>query len=413
MRTFWIVVVVALLAGGAWVLMPSGGSGADGSGLHNSGAATMDRELAASGGAEPSAVAADPGGSAETAPADVAQDADAVALVAEPEAAVAAVDAIEVPETTDSTEAVEPVEVTASVDDVVESVGAVEAGDTSVAAEEADASVNVAGGFGSLVFDPAALGLSEPDGGAGAVDAEASGETSGGASLDAASMDEAAAALAGLIESFGAAIGSGTGDEAGRESEAGGTSDLPATGGVDETTDVRTVEADPAAEVETSMALDAVAEHPDGGLEIGGRWRVPGSGTSDDPYVVRWDILQSAMQIYNPRIGKTEPPAWASAFNGKRVAIEGYVVLPLAQQASTEILLTLNQWDGCCIGVPPTPYDAIEVTLNDPIDGNAAIGAFYYGQLEGTFSVDPYLAGGWLLGLYLMEDAVLTSFDAK
>ena len=28
-----------------------------------------------------------------------------------------------------------------------------------------------------------------------------------------------------------------------------------------------------------------------------------------------------------------------------------------------EALVMLNQWDGCCIGVPPTPYDAVEVRL--------------------------------------------------
>ena len=78
-----------------------------------------------------------------------------------------------------------------------------------------------------------------------------------------------------------------------------------------------------------------------------------------------------------------------------------------------QILLMRSEWDGCCIGVPPTPYDAIEVTLTDPVEGTAHIGGFYYGQLEGTFSVDPYLAGGWLLGLYLMDDAVLKSFGQK
>ena len=160
------------------------------------------------------------------------------------------------------------------------------------------------------------------------------------------------------------------------------------------------------------VAIDHVEAHDEGGFVIGGRWRVPGSGTADDPFVMRWEILRSAQRTYNPRLGKSDLPAWAETFEGKRVVLEGFVVLPLAQQSSTDVLITLNQWDGCCIGVPPTPYDAIEVSLVDPVEGTAQIGAFWRGRLEGTFSTDPYLAGGWLLGLYLINDAELTEFVA-
>ena len=62
-----------------------------------------------------------------------------------------------------------------------------------------------------------------------------------------------------------------------------------------------------------------------------------------------------------------------------------------------------NPWDGCCIGVPPTPYDAVEIALNHDVDfGSSAVG---YGSVEGTLYVDPYVVDGWVLGVYIMEDA--------
>jgi hypothetical protein len=66
-----------------------------------------------------------------------------------------------------------------------------------------------------------------------------------------------------------------------------------------------------------------------------------------------------------------------------------------------------NPWDGCCLGVPPTPYDAIEVKLATMQRmGNSPTG---YGQVEGVFKVDPYIVSGWLLGLYLIENASFES----
>ena len=70
-----------------------------------------------------------------------------------------------------------------------------------------------------------------------------------------------------------------------------------------------------------------------------------------------------------------------------------------------EMLLMLNQWDGCCIGIPPTPYDAIEVRLTAP-PRNRQQRMAYYGSVTGRLSVEPYLIDSWLVGLYLMDDAL-------
>jgi hypothetical protein len=71
-----------------------------------------------------------------------------------------------------------------------------------------------------------------------------------------------------------------------------------------------------------------------------------------------------------------------------------------------EMLMMLNQWDGCCIGVPPTPYDAIEVKLKAPAKGNDRLRTS--GTLTGQFKVDPYLVKDWLVSLFIMENGELS-----
>lgn len=146
------------------------------------------------------------------------------------------------------------------------------------------------------------------------------------------------------------------------------------------------------------------------GLVLDGRWTVPGKGTGESPYRLSWEMLVAVQREYEPRLGKDIVPAWVSALDGKRVSIEGYSLLPVGTTTMNELLVMLNQWDGCCIGVPPTPYDAVEVRLAKRLPSSAAQmfaqgGAIAYGRVTGTFEIDPYIAQGWLLGLYLINDA--------
>ena len=60
----------------------------------------------------------------------------------------------------------------------------------------------------------------------------------------------------------------------------------------------------------------------------------------------------------------------------------------------------------CCIGIPPTPYDAIEVRLGSTVTGDTRLTT--YGVIKGRFKVDPHLVGGWLVGMYVMDQAKLT-----
>ena len=149
-----------------------------------------------------------------------------------------------------------------------------------------------------------------------------------------------------------------------------------------------------------------IEQQADGSVLIDNKFTVRGSGTAEDPYQLSWDLLTSASETYQPRLGLTQVPQRVNMLNGKHVKITGYMAFPLAQMEAKEVLIMLNMWDGCCIGIPPSPYDAIEVQLAEaiPYDKRRFIN---YGTLTGVMKVDPYLVNDWLLGLYLVEDGKL------
>ncbi len=139
---------------------------------------------------------------------------------------------------------------------------------------------------------------------------------------------------------------------------------------------------------------------------IDGKYIVAGSGTKDDPFQITWDLLLLAAQTYVPREGRSDIPPQLKAIDGAHIRIEGYFAFPLASTDAREVLFMLNMWDGCCIGVPPSPYDAIEVRLKDSM-GDGRKQYVNYGTLSGVIKVDPYVQEGWLLGMYLMHDGVI------
>ena len=130
---------------------------------------------------------------------------------------------------------------------------------------------------------------------------------------------------------------------------------------------------------------------------------VQGAGTQAEPYVLGWDVLKAVEKSYAPREDKDVLPDWLNYLDGKTVLIEGNSLVPVVATTTRELLIMQNPWDGCCIGVPPTPYDAVEVVLNHDVDfGNSAVG---FGSVQGTFYLDPYVVDGWVMGLYIIEDA--------
>lgn len=164
------------------------------------------------------------------------------------------------------------------------------------------------------------------------------------------------------------------------------------------------IEAEAEAEADAGPAPMTIARNEDGSLSIGGgKFTITGKGTKQSPYMIPWEYFVSIQEYYNPREGNKEIPGHIAMFDGAYVSIAGYLQFPLASPNPTECLVMLNQWDGCCIGVPPTPYDAIEVSLSEP--ATRAQKFSVEGRIVGKLKVDPYLVGNWLIGLYLLGDA--------
>lgn len=163
----------------------------------------------------------------------------------------------------------------------------------------------------------------------------------------------------------------------------------------------------PLPKIEGAQVVHSTLERLESGALVADRrFRILGSGTASDPYQVSWECLASAQETYVPRLGETILPERIAMLDGKIVRMEGYVTFPLLMKEAKELILMLNQWDGCCIGVPPTPYDAIEVKLDAPIQNTRRHASFTYGSVTGRFKVEPFLVENWLVGLYVMEDAI-------
>lgn len=162
---------------------------------------------------------------------------------------------------------------------------------------------------------------------------------------------------------------------------------------------------EPAKAVVAAPAGLKIEPQADGSVLVEGRYKMSGEGTREKPYVIAWDHLASAQDDYAPKDGKTEIPPRIKMLDGKWVRVTGYVAFPLMVQSADELLSMMNQWDGCCIGIPPTPYDAVEVRLVTPVSGRDRLTNF--GVVQGKFRVEPHTVGGWLVGLYLMDSATL------
>lgn len=146
----------------------------------------------------------------------------------------------------------------------------------------------------------------------------------------------------------------------------------------------------------------AKIERVEGNIRLDDRFTVTGSGTAADPYVLPWALMMSASETFNPSRGRLVLPERVTMFDGSWVRFEGNFAIPFAERFVSELLLMQHPWDGCCLGVPPTPYDAIEVSLAAPIEQRPQ-----FGLVAGRLKVDPFVRGQWLYGMYLMEGASL------
>lgn len=144
-------------------------------------------------------------------------------------------------------------------------------------------------------------------------------------------------------------------------------------------------------------------------LELDGRFRVTGNGSDADPYVITWEMLTSASEYVDPAQNARTPPPWVRILDGTYVEISGYYSTAVRMALAKNLLLTLNRWDGCCIGVPPTAFDAIDITMRDPLPMRG-LHLTRFGTFKGLFRAECLDAAGFLIGLYRLED---TTFETK
>ena len=143
-------------------------------------------------------------------------------------------------------------------------------------------------------------------------------------------------------------------------------------------------------------------------VRIDGKYTVRGKGTENDPFQITWEMLASASVGVDAAAGKYVLPGRIADLRGAWVRISGYWAPPLQVFESKEAMVMLNKWDGCCIGLPPTPFDSIEAAFAAPI-AVKGMHVYRYGTIKGRMQVEPFAAGSFLLGLYRLEDAVMES----
>lgn len=150
----------------------------------------------------------------------------------------------------------------------------------------------------------------------------------------------------------------------------------------------------------TEMQLSRMA---DGAWLVDQLHVVRGQGTAAEPYSITWDLLLSATETYAPAAGSWELPKRLRWLDGKQLQIKGFLTSPTRAAKSDHLLLTWSALDACCLGPPPNPCQAVEVKLETPItlDRHVLIGV----TVEGTFKLEPRLAGGLGLSLFRLANA--------
>lgn len=132
----------------------------------------------------------------------------------------------------------------------------------------------------------------------------------------------------------------------------------------------------------------------------------PGAGTERQPFRVSWELLAQAQGHVRGDGAIDAMPSSIGLLGGSWIELSGYYAPAVIAPSTDELMLMLNRWDGCCIGLPPTPYDSVMVKTRAPIDF-ALQHQFRFGTMRGRLVVEPFALGGLVLGLYRLEDAEL------
>jgi len=161
--------------------------------------------------------------------------------------------------------------------------------------------------------------------------------------------------------------------------------------------------------VDSRAPSDVVRRIDDRTLVLDDRFTVRGNGSASDPYVITWELLTSASEYIDAARGANTPPPWVRLLDGTYIEISGYYSSAVRVSFAKNLLLTLNRWDGCCIGVPPTPFDAIDITMREPLSMRG-LHLTRFGTFRGLLRVELIETAGFVLGLYRLEDG---TFETK
>jgi hypothetical protein len=132
----------------------------------------------------------------------------------------------------------------------------------------------------------------------------------------------------------------------------------------------------------------------------------PGAGTERQPFRVSWELLGQASGHVRGDGTFDAMPRTLELLGGTWIELSGYYAPAIIAPSTDELMLMLNRWDGCCIGLPPTPYDSALVKTRTPIDFSLQH-QIRFGTLRGRLVLEPFALGGLVLGLYRIEDAEL------
>ncbi|MBL9121824.1 MAG: hypothetical protein JNL80_18105 [Phycisphaerae bacterium] len=143
-------------------------------------------------------------------------------------------------------------------------------------------------------------------------------------------------------------------------------------------------------------------------IRLNDRFDVLGRGSVDDPFRVNWQLLSAAMESMDATVGDLAVPPWLEPLNGAWIEISGYFAPTMQSEETDELLFTMNRWDGCCIGLPPTVFDSLALRLDRRISlmGQHLI---RFGTIRGELHIEPFAAGGMMLGLYRIEHGTITT----
>ncbi len=97
-------------------------------------------------------------------------------------------------------------------------------------------------------------------------------------------------------------------------------------------------------------------------------------------------------------------PEDVRALDGRWVTLTGNLLVPWAESEVTRFVLAKNPWDGCCLGIPPGPYDSVAVELR--VGKKLADRYSSVQTISGRFRVQLERSEGYVTGLYKLVDAV-------